>query len=336
MMQRCAILLALCAILVSAPAAWAEVSRVRVGRGPGFSFLPIYLMENGALIEKHARQAGLGEVTAEFPEFTGGSMMNDALLSGNMEFVNGGVPPYLILWSRTLGTRREIKALGAVSGGPSILFSRDPAVQSIRDFTETSRISVAAVRASQVAILLQMAAEQAFGPGEWSRLDPLTVSMPQPESVAMMTAAQPMDITAHFTVPPYTRTLQRDPRIRPILHSKDVLGGLGTVVVSYASTQFHAENPRIVAAYRAALAEAAQLIKEQPRRAAEIYKGMARDPLPLDDLEAMIRDPDMDYGLTPAKTMLFADFMGRIGSLPKRPSGWKDLFFPEIHHLPGS
>src|SRR4051794_10611786 len=89
----------------------AETGRVRIGRGPGFSFLPIYLLEHGKLLEKHARAAGLGELTCEYPEFTGGQMMNDALLSGSMEIVNGGVPPYLILWARALGTKREIGAI---------------------------------------------------------------------------------------------------------------------------------------------------------------------------------------------------------------------------------
>ena len=321
---------------VFAIGARAQVTKVRIGRGPGFSFLPVYLMEHGKLLEKHAQEAGLAGVTTEYPEFTGGAMMNDALISGNMEFVNGGVPPYLILWSRTLGTKREITGLGAVSGGPAILFSRDPAIRTIKDFTEKDRISVAAVKASQVAIVLQMAAEQAFGPGEYARLDPLTVSMPQSDSVGMMTSPRPIGITAHFTVPPFTLIEQRHPGIHPILHSRDVLGGLGTVVVAYTTAQLRTENPRLVTAYRAALAEAARFIKEQPRQTAEIYKSMSRDPLPVEDLQTMIRDPDMSYEATPAKTQTYSDFMARIGSLPKRPASWKDLFAPEIHGLPGN
>src|SRR3954453_15007757 len=91
----------------------AEASHVRIGRGPGFSFLPIYLLEHGKLLEKHARSPASFALTPQYPEFPGGQMMNDALGSGNMEIVNGGVTPYLILWSRTLGSRREIGGIAA-------------------------------------------------------------------------------------------------------------------------------------------------------------------------------------------------------------------------------
>src|SRR5262245_60346763 len=182
---RLAILAALL-VLTVADGARGETARIRAGRGPGFSFLPMYIVENQQLIQQHARALGLGEVAVEFGEYTSGAVMNDALLAGTMELATGGVPPFLILWSRAFGTSREVRALAAVSANPSYLNTRNPNVRSIRDFTEADRISVAAVRASQVAILLEMAAEQAFGPGQFGSLDPLTVTMPQPESVATM------------------------------------------------------------------------------------------------------------------------------------------------------
>ena len=331
-----AVVLALCAVLLLAGNTYADVNRVRIGHSPGFSFLPIYLMEHDKLMEKHAKAAGLGDITVEYPEFTGGAAMNDALLSGNMEFVNGGVPPYLILWARAVGTSSEVRALGAVSAGPAILFSRNPQVHSIRDLTQKDRISVAAVRASQVAILLEMAAEQEFGAAQYARLDDLTVSMPQPDSVIMMTARQTMEIDTHFTVPPYTLIEQRDPMIHAILNSKDVLGGIGTVIVAYTTTRFHDANPHLVAAYQAALQEAAQFIHDHPRRTAEIYRQMTHDPLSVDDLDALVRDPDISYQATPTKMMVFADFMARLGSLHKRPADWRDLFFAEARSLPGN
>jgi NitT/TauT family transport system substrate-binding protein len=40
--------------------------------------------------------------------------------------------------------------------------------------------------------------------------------------------------------------------------------------------------------------------------------------------------------VTPRATQTFADFMAKIGALPRKPTGWKALFFPEAHELPGS
>ena len=43
-----------------------------------------------AVIEKHAKAAGLGDVEAQWLKFSGGNVMNDALLSGNLDFAATG------------------------------------------------------------------------------------------------------------------------------------------------------------------------------------------------------------------------------------------------------
>lgn len=37
-----------------------------------------------------------------------------------------------------------------------------------------------------------------------------------------------------------------------------------------------------------------------------------------------------------ACVMKFADFMGRVRTMSVKASSWKELFFPEVHKLPGS
>jgi NitT/TauT family transport system substrate-binding protein len=32
----------------------------------------------------------------------------------------------------------------------------------------------------------------------------------------------------------------------------------------------------------------------------------------------------------------YVDFMHKIGSIKAKPASWKDLFFPNVHTLPGS
>jgi NitT/TauT family transport system substrate-binding protein len=34
--------------------------------------------------------------------------------------------------------------------------------------------------------------------------------------------------------------------------------------------------------------------------------------------------------------MKYADFMQKIGSIKAKPASWKDMFFPNVHNLPGS
>ena len=313
----------------------AEVAEIRIGRAPGLAYLPLYVMEAGKLVEKHLAAGGLPAAPVTWVNFTGGNQMNDALLTDNLEFANGGMPPLLTLWSRALGTKNEVMGVGAVSDLPSVLTTSNPDVKTIRDFTERDRISVAAVKNSQVAILLQMAAEKEFGPGQHARLDSLTVSMPQPESVTALLSRR-TEITAHFTVPPFSNRELQDPKIRAVLRSTDVLGGVNTVVVAYATTRFRAGNPKTLRAYLDALAEACTLIAQDRRAAADMYLAASKDRMAAEELLAIMSDPALRYTPTPSGTMIFAEFMHRIGSIPRKPASWTEMFFPEAHGLPGS
>src|SRR5689334_22578380 len=114
------------ALAFAAQAAFAQGTTVRVGRTPTLSQLPIYVLEGAKLIEKHAKAAGIGDVTVNYVDVAGGAVLNDMLLAGNLEFATGGVPPFLILWSRALGTPSEVKAIAAVGGTPSTLYTRNP------------------------------------------------------------------------------------------------------------------------------------------------------------------------------------------------------------------
>jgi len=336
-MRRRAVLAAaalLTATALPAPAS-AEVAEIRIGRAPGLAFLPLFVMEAGALVEKHAAAAGLKPAPVKWLNFTGGSDMNDALLSGNLEFANGGVLALLTLWSRALGTPSEVRAVAAVSDVPSTLTTVNPAVKTLRDLTERDRISVAAVKNSQVAILLQMAAEKEFGAGQRARLDPLTVSMPQPDSVAAMLSGR-TEVTAQFTVLSFANRELRDPKFRAVIRSTDILGGVNTIVVAYATSRFRSGNPSIFKVYLAALAEACALIAADRRRAAMVYSDASRDRMPLDELLEIMSDPALRYTSAPTATMVFAELMHRIGSIPRKPAAWTDMFFADVRALPGS
>jgi len=44
----------------------------------------------------------------------------------------------------------------------------------------------------------------------------------------------------------------------------------------------------------------------------------------------------MEFTTTPNNIGKMVDFLNAIGSAKTKPSSWKDLFFPEVHDLPGS
>jgi NitT/TauT family transport system substrate-binding protein len=321
--------------LVAALGVSAQPNEIRIGRTPTLSQLPIYVLQAEKLIEKHTQAAGLHDVKVTFVDVVGGAVLNDMLLSNNLEFATGGLPPFLILWSKTAGTSSEVKALAAVGGTPSTLYTRDPNVKSIKDLSSRDRIAVAGVKSSQVAIVLEMAAADAFGETNYAKLDPLTVTMRDADAVGLMKSGSG-EITCHFTYDPFRAAYASDPDIHPILQSRDVLGGVGTVTVAYTTTKFHNANPKAAAAYLAALSEADDIIRNDPARAARDFKALAKAKQSDSELEAMIRQPDAQYTTTPVALMKFATFMARIGTLKEAPKSWKDVFFREAHGLSGS
>ena len=53
------------------------------------------------------------------------------------------------------------------------------------------------------------------------------------------------------------------------------------------------------------------------------------------DLLPLLLDPGTRFTMTPEHVMTFARFMADVSTIKARPDSWKDLFFPEVHALPG-
>ena len=315
------------------PGAEAQVKTVRLAKQFGISYLPLTIMEDKKLLEEQAQKLGV-EVKTEWLQLSAGSPMNEALISGNLDFASGGVGPLLTIWSRTRANLK-VKGVAAINSMPIWLTTINPDVKTIKDFTEKDRIALPAVKVSIQAVTLQMAAEQAFGPGQHGRLDTLTVSMSHPDGMAAMMSGR-SEVTGHFTSAPFQYQELADPRVRKVVDSYDVLGGPHTFNVVWASTRFRDENPKIVEAFVAALDEAVKFINANRKEAAEIWVRAENSRMPAAEAERIIRLPENEWTMTPKKVMAYADFMSRNGLIPARPESWKDLFFPEVHGLPGS
>ena len=320
--------------LAALPAsAFAEAAEIKVAQQYGIGYLPLMIMEEQKLIEKYAKANGV-DVSVSWAKFAGGNVMNDALLSNSMQFASGGVGPFVTLWSRTRGGL-DVKAVAAINSMPLLLNTRNPGVKTIRDFTDKDKIALPAAKISIQAITLQMAAEKAFGEGQQSRLDPLTVSLSHPDAQAALLSGQ-SEITAHFSSPPFQYQQLKNPAIHTVLNSYDVLGGPATFNVVWTTSKFRTENPKVYDAFVKALDEATAMINQDHRWAAEAYLRISRDKDTVQQIQAMLDDPAIVYTTTPQNVMKYVDFMLKTGAIKTRPESWKDLFFPNVHNLPGS
>lgn len=307
--------------------AWAE-GTIRIAEQFGIGYLPLQVMRDQALIEKHGNEAGL-EITVEWARFSGGQAMNEALLSDSVDVGSGGVGPLLLIWDRTRG---DVKGIAAINNMPLFLNSNDPDLQSLSDFTDDHKIAVPAAGVSIQSRVLQMAAQQELG--AWDALETNQVSLPHPDATAQMISQVP-GISAHLTSPPFQyQQLQHD-HIHNVLSSYDVLGR-HTFNSVWSRTSFRENNPQTYGAFLAALEEAMDYIQGDPEGAAETYIRVTGSGLEQDFILSMIQDEDIDYTTTPNNTMKFAEFMHEIGVLSSLPESWQDYYFEDIHDLSGS
>jgi len=329
-LSRAAVGVAFAAVALTAHA---ELSELKVAQQYGISYLPLMIMEEQKLIEKHAKAAGV-DVTVGWAKFAGGNVMNDALLSNSLQFASGGVGPLLTLWSRTKGNL-DVKAVGAINSMPLYLNTTNPNVKSLKDFTDKDKIALPAVKVSIQAVTLQMAAEKAFGAGQQNKLDSLTVSMSHPDAQAALLSGG-SEVNAHFSSPPFQYQQLSKPGVHTVLNSYEVLGGPATFNVVWTTSKFKNDNPKLYDSFMKALEEATAIINRDKRAAAETYLRISKDKSTTEDILKMLNDPNIVFTQTPQNVMKYADFMSKIGSIKIKPDTWKDLFFPNVHNLSGS
>jgi len=104
----------------------------------------------------------------------------------------------------------------------------------------------------------------------------------------------------------------------------------------WTTSKFRSENPRTYKAVLNALREATDFINANKRRAAEMYVAEGGGKENVDKILALMDDPQVRYTLAPERVLPYAQFMHQIGTLKNRPATWRDLFFQDIHDLPGS
>ena len=320
-------------LLAGASAPRAELGEITIAQQFGVAFLPLMLMERDGLIEKHAKAAGV-EVKTNWQKVAGPSVINDGLLSGNVHFGAVGAPSLVTLWSRTKANA-GVKGVAAMTSYPLYFVTRNPDLKSLKELSDKDKIAVPSVKISTQAIMLQMAAADLFGQPNYQKFDEFTVSLSHPDAmVALMNNTS--GVNAHFGTSPFYEQEMKFSGARLLTTSYDILGGRASALVVVATSKFHDANPKVYKAFLAAQKEAIDTINKDKRKAAQAYLDIANDRRnSVDDIFAVINDKDYAFTLSPEKVFKTAVFMGKVGTVKDPPAKWQDLFFPDIHDLPG-
>jgi NitT/TauT family transport system substrate-binding protein len=323
-------------LLLASGAALAETNEVKISKGFGVPYLPMMVMQDRGLLEKHAAAAGLGDIKVTWATIDGGNVITDAMLAGALDIATIGPPAFATLWNKTQNMPQlRINGIAAVSSGTVYLNTRNPNIKSLKDFGPNDRIAVPGIKTSAVAMILQIGAEKEFGTENFAKLDSLTVGLPHPEAVQAMLAGK-SEINSHFASQPFAAVELRDKNIHTVIDSNRIFGGPTTVIMAFTSTRFHDANPKTYRAFLAALKEADDMINADKRAAAETFVKLSGARAKIEDVMVSLDDPGTIFTTTPQGVMQYFDFMHRAKLIAAKPGSWKNVFFPEIHDIPGS
>ena len=70
----------------------AETRELRVAIQDGLAYLPCIIMNHEKLVEKHAKATGVPELKVTWARFANSVIMNDGLLSGNLDMPPAACP----------------------------------------------------------------------------------------------------------------------------------------------------------------------------------------------------------------------------------------------------
>ncbi|TLS97823.1 ABC transporter substrate-binding protein [Aliarcobacter cibarius] len=304
----------------------AEVKEIVVSKQYGISYLSLIVLEEQKLIEKYAKEDGLGDIKVNWATFGGGSIANDALLSGNAHIVGGGNGPFIRLWDKTEG---KVKALAALNESPIVFVSNNPNVKSLKDLTEKDKIAVPSVKVSVQSLLLQIAAAKEFGIKSYDKFDNLTVSLKNPDAYAAITSGN-SPVTGHISLDPYPTLELEKPNIHKVFDSFTLLGGAHTTNLIWATENFYKENPKLSKAVVKALDEANNWIVNNHDEAVKLYLASYKsDESP--ELISKVLKNSITFNTKPKENITqFSDFLYDVGAIKKKPTSWEELFFDSI------
>jgi NitT/TauT family transport system substrate-binding protein len=307
---------------------------VKFAQQRGLLYIPVDIMVSGGVLQQEATKLGLGKIEATATALSGPGPILDALLSGAADYGTAALPSLLTLWQKTRGTANEVRAVGTVSNGAMTLYTINPNVKSIADFTDKDRIAVPTVRLSFNAMMLQMAAEQLWN--DPHRLDHLTVALGHPDAVSALSAGYgKATVTAHIGVQPFTDRGLKLPGAHVVTDSRKVFGGPLTQITLLVTKPTKEKNPTLFKAVANALEQSIKIANADKRAAAALWKEVHKAPDSIDDLVTQLSDPGFEFTSKPQRIAHFTAFLNRIGTLKPKVGDWKELFWESAHNQQG-
>lgn len=301
---------------------------IRIGVGHGIAFLPLYIAQEQKLLEKHAKAAGLASRIV-VQRFNTAEPLHRAMAKGEIAAGAFGLATVLL----TRDTSNTLVALSGLTTLPlSLLTARN--LKSLADLRAGDRIAVPTSSGPQVTYLRVHADKTFFG--AWNRLRPQVMVTAHQDAVDALTQGK-SNVAAYFASPPFTQMAKKDPKVRVMLTSEDIMGGKTSFLVMAASAEALSAQPKLAEVLSKAIDEASRIIRTDSRRAAATWlKFEPSSTLDVNAVDGILRELKDDFGSGVYGVEAAAALMSRDGRLKNMPASWKDIVAPILAAGSGS
>ena len=330
----------LLALLVAAPCAAqtrgkaaqpARGGAISIGVGHGIGFLPLFIAQDRRLLDRHAKASGLnGKLVLR--RFQTAASMRQALARGEIAAGVYGISAFLLAREAARNTPRELVVVSGLTTLPLVVLTARPDIKALTDLKADDRIAVPMPNAPQ-AMYLQMRASPYFGGRE--RLRRQLVAMPHQEALEALIAGK--GLAAYFSSPPFTQIALRNPTVRAVGSSADIMGGRTSFLVLASQKGTLAAHPKLAETLAKAIDEASAIIRNDPRRAAMVWlKWEPSHTLDARMVEGVLRDMKDDFGSGVFGIEATAAWLRGENRLSEGLWNWKDVVAPAIASGQGS
>lgn len=313
--------LALLVVAMPAAAEQKDYGTLKMAIQFGTSYTPAVLLWDLGLLDKR-----LPGIRIEQVQLGGGGIITQAMLAGQVDIGFMGLGPFIVGWAKGVPWKVAV----AMEDMPIDMNTNRPDAKSLKDIRPTDKIALPGINSIQ-HVVLAMAADQELGNPR--AFDQNLVPMAHPDGERALYARG--EITFHYTSPPFQERERKQPGITQVLDSYRVLGGPHTFNVAVVTKDFYEKRREVYDAFVAAMAEAITIIKEDPKRAAEVMQKRGLKGT-TEEIVASMTDPRVTWTVEPHGLMRFATFMKKAGFIGNAPADWKELTWPNLHALKGS
>jgi NitT/TauT family transport system substrate-binding protein len=281
--------------------------KVAIAIQPGLGYAPLLIAKQQGTVED-----ALGDVDVTWQEMNSGAAIRDGIIGDNLHVGAGGIGPFLV----GLDAGVDWKVFSALNNMSLYLNTMDPKIKSLKDLKGAGSIAMPAPDSIQSVVLRKGAEEEL---GDAKALDSQIVSMGHPDGVQALIGGQ---IAAHLTSPPF-QAQEIEEGATKLLESYDLFGE-HTFNSVFTKTEFAECNPEVMEALVSTIAEANDMLTNEPAEASEILS--QEMGIPAGDVEEQITSEDVAFVNTPNGFGTYAEFMQSIGMISEVPET-EDMFF---------